>query len=644
MEIRYIRDYCAGSNVNGACVWLEIEAIRNGANVALNKEVTPSVAMTWGHNQVTDGSFNMEDYTWQMTYDSPQYVQIDLGQVYNDLEKIKIYHYPDGRIFNKLKTEVSSNGADWVTVFDSAISGTYAETIEGLSIDLSLPKVRYIKDSIQGANGNHWIEIEGYSNGANVALGKTVTHAGSPYSGSPSNVTDGDFSVLFETGNAPLSWVQIDLGAEIELHKIKVWHYFQDGRIYNGAKTEISADGVEWVTVFDSAVSGTYAESAEGHSIDLWGVAMPKNIITPQLNIKIGALDVDNIFLGEKQIINLYLGDKSLLGIPTKPIVNVTSLTNSVRLDWAITKNTTSWNIYRSTIEGTLGEKVTGGSFIKVNTFTDNSVIGGTTYFYTVEAKNADSNKAVKSNQVQAFPYSIQVYENKLVDFEGQTAWSLYDEAHVTTDFGNVASWQGGQRIKYDTSGRVRFELPIGQLGSANTGGVIKAKIAGKNEYTLDYEIRFDAGFPWSKGGKIPGLSGGAGYTGGEGDLAKLNGDGFSVRMMWREDGRIIPYVYHAGMNDKYGDTFGATVGYFTNTQAHKVKYYVKLNTIGENYDGILRIYLDDVLAYENNKICYRRNQCQVDTCHIAIFAGGSTTDWNMVDTGYIRLSHINWQ
>ena len=129
--------------------------------------------------------------------------------------------------------------------------------------------VRYIKDYLEGPSGNHWIEIEAYSNSVNVALEKPVTHAGSVYAGSPSNVTDGNMSVLFETTGAPLSWVQIDLGSSIEISEIKVWHYYQDGRIYNGTKTEVSEDGVNWTTVFDSAVSGTYAESAEGHVITL---------------------------------------------------------------------------------------------------------------------------------------------------------------------------------------------------------------------------------------------------------------------------------------------------------------------------------------------------------------------------------------
>jgi hypothetical protein len=124
--------------VNGACVWVEIEANRKGENVALNKEVTPSVAMAWGHTHVTDGLLDLNDYTWQMVYSTPAYVQIDLGQVYNDIEEIKVWHYPDGRIFIKTKTEVSEDGINWITIFDTDVSGTYAETMEGLSIAIPI--------------------------------------------------------------------------------------------------------------------------------------------------------------------------------------------------------------------------------------------------------------------------------------------------------------------------------------------------------------------------------------------------------------------------------------------------------------------------------------------------------------------------
>jgi hypothetical protein len=179
------------------------------------------------------------------------------------------------------------------------------------------------------------------------------------------------------------------------------------------------------------------------------------------------------------------------------------------------------------------------------------------------------------------------LYSNRLVDFTGWPAWTVYGADQITADFGNVDTIQGGDRLKVDTTDRLRFFLPVGQVGSANAGGIIKAKIEPRDEYLFEYEIRFDAGFPWSKGGKIPGLSGGAGYTGG---VPATAGDGFSVRIMWREDGRLIPYVYHTKMKENFGDTFGETLGYVTNTKAHKIKYHVKLNT-GANSDGILQIF-----------------------------------------------------
>jgi len=327
-------------------------------------------------------------------------------------------------------------------------------------------------------------------------------------------------------------------------------------------------------------------------------------------------------------------------GIPIagKPIVQETILYNAVRLDWEPTPNTTSYKIYRTTNIENLGamlQEITDGT----TTFTDATAIGGTTYYYTVKAVN-DWN-ATNSDKITAIPSSIVTYEDRMIDFIGYTAYQVYDATAVTNDFGNVDTLQGDTRLKIDTSERLRFEMPVDQLGSANTGGIIKAKIVPKNEYTLEYEIRFDNLFPWSKGGKVAGMSGGKGYTGGEGALART-GDGWSVRMMWREDGRIIPYVYHALMDGDYGDTFGLTLGYFTYTQPHKVKYYIKLNT-GSDQNGILQIWLDDVQIMNKTDLCYRTDNSKIDTCHVAIFAGGSTVDWNMQGSSYIRLSYIKW-
>lgn len=334
----------------------------------------------------------------------------------------------------------------------------------------------------------------------------------------------------------------------------------------------------------------------------------------------------------------------SITGVtPVKPIIKATNLTNGVRIDWEEAKYATSYKIYRTQNIENLGAMLPNGELFNTTSYMDDTAIGGQTYYYTVKAINFYD--TLNSDKITGLPYDIQVYENKNVDFEGITAWTIYDQAMVTTDFGNADTVQGGDRLKIDTTGRLRFYLPMGMLGSANTGGIIKAKIAGKDEYTFEYEVRFDSGFPWSKGGKIAGFSGGKGYTGGDGALARTLGDGFSVRIMWREEGRLIPYVYHAGMaeGEDYGDTFGVTLGYVTNTQAHKIKYYAKLNT-GSEANGILRIYLDDVEVLNKTDILYRTDDSKIDTAHLAFFAGGSTSDWNMTGDGYIRLSNFSWQ
>lgn len=51
------------------------------------------------------------------------------------------------------------------------------------------------------------------------------------------------------------------------------------------------------------------------------------------------------------------------------------------------------------------------------------------------------------------------------------------------------------------------------------------------------YEVAFDEGFPWVKGGKLPGLRGGLNSTGCSGGTQSDGKDCFSTRLMWRTDG-----------------------------------------------------------------------------------------------------------
>jgi len=64
------------------------------------------------------------------------------------------------------------------------------------------------------------------------------------------------------------------LGGVYHVDKVVVWHYAADGRTYHNTKTQVSADGTTWTTVYDSAVSGEYPETAAGktHSFGLSSV------------------------------------------------------------------------------------------------------------------------------------------------------------------------------------------------------------------------------------------------------------------------------------------------------------------------------------------------------------------------------------
>jgi hypothetical protein len=57
----------------------------------------------------------------------------------------------------------------------------------------------------------------------------------------------------------------------------------------------------------------------------------------------------------------------------------------------------------------------------------------------------------------------------------------------------------------------------------------------------LEYEVFFPKGFPWVKGGKLPGLAGGDGGKCGGGEHSN---DCWSARLMWRANGAGEAYLY----------------------------------------------------------------------------------------------------
>lgn len=125
--------------------------------------------------------------------------------------------------------------------------------------------IRYIRDIIVGgstANGYaHWNEIQAFSNSKNVAQGKVVQLTEGTSGGDLKRITNWNLSDYIGVGGSIAS-ITVDLGQVMEVDYLKIWHYHADDRIYHGTKTLVSEDGENRFTVFDSAISGEYKETA----------------------------------------------------------------------------------------------------------------------------------------------------------------------------------------------------------------------------------------------------------------------------------------------------------------------------------------------------------------------------------------------
>lgn len=168
------------------------------------------------------------------------------------------------------RASIDNLGNLHVYEFDEVSEGTVGITSQGIAKFTSINEVgrpvRYIRDWLNGSTANtanHWVEIQAIDpSGTNVALGKS----------SPSErITDGNTaSSPYYSAGSGLKSVTVDLGVAHNITYLHIWHYWTGGRTYHNTKTEVSTDGTNWVTVFDSAVEGEYAESSEGKKILLY--------------------------------------------------------------------------------------------------------------------------------------------------------------------------------------------------------------------------------------------------------------------------------------------------------------------------------------------------------------------------------------
>jgi hypothetical protein len=228
-----------------------------------------------------------------------------------------------------------------------------------------------------------------------------------------------------------------------------------------------------------------------------------------------------------------------------------------------------------------------------------------------------------------------------------QAELGIYTEAQLKHDFKNPRWSSGVQegRVKIvqdknATIGKCLQVLYPGGTFGPDQGGAqwILNFDQSYEELYCSYRIKFEKYFVFVKGGKIPGLAGGKGNTGGH----VPNGmDGWSARMMWKQQGKIIQYVYHPGQSGKFGDTYdwqnaAGDVLCFKPDQWYQVEHHIIMNKPGMN-NGKIEAWLDGKKSLEINDIKFRDvNDFAIDKFQFSTFFGGSDYSWSATKDEYL--------
>lgn len=168
-------------------------------------------------------------------------------------------------------------------------------------------------------------------------------------------------------------------------------------------------------------------------------------------------------------------------------------------------------------------------------------------------------------------------------------------------------------------------------------------------EMWVAYDIQFEEGFEFVKGGKLPGLCGGKCYTGGNRPSV---GDGWSARIMWRKDGNVVQYLYFVDQAGTYGDdalwNLGGTAEQkqFVPGQWHRVVTRVVLNSVTTegtgDKNGVVQSWFDGELSLDLDTLRLRDSTNQkIDEFYLSTFHGGSDTTWAPTKDVFVRYDNF---
>ena len=262
--------------------------------------------------------------------------------------------------------------------------------------------------------------------------------------------------------------------------------------------------------------------------------------------------------------------------------------------------------------------------------------------------------------------FAVSAFAEQLsVTFENDSLGAYTDSA-ARLDFPALAgasAWyamekNGGANasiVNDSTHGKVlRLRYPAGCLGPNDNplacAGQVKEPLPfAADTLWLSYDVQFEPGFEFVRGGKLPGLCGGKCYTGGD---RPAKGDGWSACVMWRKNGRAVQYMYFVEQTSKYGDDCPWNLGgripqkKFILGSWHRIVSVVSLNSVSRegtgDRNGSVKTWMDGELVLNLDTLRLRDYASQkIDQFYLSTFHGGNTEEWSPSHDSFVRFDNF---
>ncbi len=158
----------------------------------------------------------------------------------------------------------------------------------------------------------------------------------------------------------------------------------------------------------------------------------------------------------------------------------------------------------------------------------------------------------------------------------------------------------------------------------------------------LSYMLKFSENFDFTKGGKLPGLSGGKIMVGGNSPNGK---NGWSARMMFLENGKICNYLYYGDMKSNFGEKHivnKSDIPYFLpKNEWITINQQIKINDIGSK-NGFIKTSINGLLLATISDIALSKTEhLQIDKLLFSCFHGGDNIEYAPKNDCYIHFKNF---